>query len=263
MKLATIFILPFFRQALALLVLATGLIWLSGQAVAQDASERSGKCKSTDLVFVIDDTFSLKGAIYDMKVESERLLDLLDQVSNGDFQVGLVTFKDFVEVDEDLNAAPSPAEKKERIRRIIRSLSASAGAAGPEASDEALRTVIFGMPAEGRQQTGDFRGKFTGRTKIIVLITDNLPGGFDDTFKNGVDDRSAADMADAAYRREILISSIYVPTSFYGLIPQVEDIMRDYALITGGLFAKVQASGKGTADAIATIIDTCGRRPMV
>ena len=247
-------------------VLAAGLMLLPPLPVsAQDSAavDRRGKCKSTDLVFVIDDTFSLKGAIYDMKLESERLLDLLDEVSGGDFQVGVVTFKDFVEVDADLNAAPTPKEKKEITRKIIHNLAASAGAAGPEASDEALRTVIFGLSAQGREQTGDFRGKFTARTKIIVLITDNLPGGFDDTYKDGVDDLAAAEMADAAFRRDILISSIYVPTSFYGLIPRVEDIMRDYALITGGLFAKVQNSGHGTADAIATIIDTCGRRPMV
>lgn len=226
-------------------------------------SPRKTKCDSTDVVFVIDDTYSLQGAIYDIKQELEVILDKIDEVSGGDFQIGLVTFKDFVEVDVDMNAAPDPQTKKETVRERIRGLSAGAGAAGPEASDEALRTVIFGLRAQGRSQTGDFNGRFTARTRMIVLVTDNLPGGFDDTYDESTDYPNAISMAQAALKADIKISAIYVPTSFFGLLPGVESLMREYALITGGMFARVNASGQGTAEAIANIIETCGRRPMV
>ncbi|WP_259782948.1 vWA domain-containing protein [Aestuariispira ectoiniformans] len=249
--------------AWGLLALA-GLLFFVCPAYAQDSTApRKTKCESTDVVFVIDDTYSLQGAIYDIKQELEKILDKIDEVSGGDFQIGLVTFKDFVEVDEDMNATPDPQTKKEIVRNRIRQLSARAGAAGPEASDEALRTVIFGLAAQGRSQTGDFNGRFTARTRMIVLITDNLPGGFDDTYDENTDYPNAIHMAEAALAADIKISAIYVPTSFFGLLPGVEDLMREYALITGGLFARVDASGQGTAEAIASIIDTCGRRPMV
>lgn len=75
-------------------------------------SPRKTKCESTDVVFVIDDTYSLQGAIYDIKQELEKILDKIDEVSGGDFQIGLVTFKDFVEVDEDMNATPDPQTKR-------------------------------------------------------------------------------------------------------------------------------------------------------
>lgn len=229
---------------------------------AQQTVQR-GQCRSTDIVFVLDDTFSLEGALYDMRLEIGRIIDLVEEASGGDFRMGLVTFKDSIDVVEDLNAIPTPQKKLNRLRAAIRALRAGAGSAGPEASDEALRTVIQGLPSAGRSQSGDFNGRFTARTRIVILVTDNLPGGFDDRFVEGVDDKNAQDVAQAAVDRNITISTIYVPTSFFGLIPGVETIMREYAAITGGLFSRVTTTGQGTAEAIASIIRNCGRQPMV
>lgn len=231
-------------------------------AYAEDASN-SSLCKSTDIVIAIDDTYSMHGAIWDIKRESLRLLDLVEERSGGDFRLGLVSFKDFVTVHEDLNAKPDPETKKEHMIDAIKDLFAWGGGSGPEASDEALNTILHALPAEGRNQNIDFNGEFISRTRIIILVTDNLPGGFDDTFYEGLDDLNAFTRAKEAKAKDVRISSIFIPTNHFAVDPKMVHIMREYANITNGLFAMSSETGKGTADAIATIINTCGIRPLV
>lgn len=221
------------------------------------------KCKSTDLVLIIDSTYSLKNTIYDIKLEIEDLLKQLAHVSNDKLRIGLVTFKDDITVISDLDDHPNSLEKRKIIDEKIYNIIAYGGGAGPEASDEALRTVINALPADGRPQNKDFTGTFTSETKIIILITDNRPGGFDDIFRMGTDDVNAAERAFEAAEQGILISSIYIPPSFQSTDEITESVMRDYALITGGLFIRISSSGEGAADAIANIIDSCGHKPMV
>lgn len=236
---------------------------LSGSyAFALDDADKN-KCKSTDLVLIIDTTYSLSRTIYNIKLETEELLNQLNHVAGGQLRLGLVSFKDDITIHEDLDALPTLQDKRRRIDEKVFDLRATGGGAGPEASDEALRTVIHGLSAEGRAQNKDFSGRFEAETKIIVLVTDNRPGGFDDKFVAGVDDDNAATRAFEASEQGIMISSIYIPTSFYDQDEITENIMRDYALITGGLFIKIDPSGEGAAEAISGIIDSCGRRPMV
>lgn len=238
------------------------IMTFGSSAFALDDADKN-KCKSTDLVLIIDTTYSLSRTIYNIKLETEDLLNQLDHVAGGELRLGLVSFKDDITVHEDLDAIPTLRDKRRRIDEKVFNLRATGGGAGPEASDEALRTVIHGLSANGRAQNKDFTGRFNAETKIIVLVTDNRPGGFDDRFVEGVDDDNAATRAFEASEQGIMISSIYIPTSFYDQDKTTENIMRDYALITGGLFIKIDPSGEGAADAISGIIDSCGRRPMV
>jgi hypothetical protein len=223
-----------------------------------------GKCGATDLVIVMDTTHSMAAAIRDMKREAVRLLDLVSFVSEGNFRLGLVSFKDDVLVNMDLGAAADPEQARRDMTWAIRRLEAVGGNGGPEASDEAIRTAVLGLAAEGREQTGDFTGRWMARSRIVVLITDNLPGGFDDTFREGVDDANARAVTADALAREVRISSIYVPTSGFQLSPdpRVAEIMRTYPQLTGGVFAVTAESGRGAAEAIADIIDKCGMRPL-
>lgn len=216
-------------------------------------------CGPMDVVFVIDDTGSMSGAIINVQREAARLLDLIDEVSGGRFRLGLVTFKDRVDVHHDLNADPTPALKKAVVRAAILGLSASGGEEMPEASDEALNTVINRLRAAGRPQSGDFNGAFRGQTRIIILITDNLPGGFDSTYMLGIDDLNAATRAREAAEAGIKISTILVPTGAFPE-PRVKTIMNEYATITGGLFVITGYRGAGTASAIADILEVCGSR---
>lgn len=226
---------------------------------------REGKCGATDLVVVIDRTYSLVHAIAEMKREVNRLLDLVAFVSGGDYKLGLIAFRDRVEVLMDLSQDQTPAQAIRDMKRAVRELLARGGNAGPEASDEAVRTAVLGLgPENGRPQRGRFSGDWKARTKILVLITDNLPGGFDDEFTLGVDDVNARAAAGAANDRGIRVSSIFIPVDgfTYAPDPRIEEIMRNYAQLTGGIFATTTSSGKGVAEAIAGIIDACGTNQM-
>lgn len=225
---------------------------------------RAGKCGAVDLVIAIDTTHSMAAAIRDMKREMIRLIELVQFVSEGDFRLGMVSFRDDVTVEVDLGSGKDTEDAANAMIWAVRRLKAEGGNSGPEASDEALNTAVSSLPAVNRAQDKDFNGQWTGRSRILVLVTDNLPGGFDDAFDEGVDDLNARDVTTAALRRDIRISSVYVPTTGQELSPdpRIGDIMRAYPQLTGGVFAITQNSGRGAAEAIADIIDRCGQRPI-
>ena len=225
---------------------------------------REGKCGAVDLVIAIDTTHSMGRAIREMKRESVRLLDLVAFVSGGDYRLGLIAFRDEVVVEQDLGVTADAEESRRLISWAIRRLKAEGGQGGPEASDEALRTAVLSLGSEGRRQTGDFNGIWEARSRILVVITDNLPGGFDDKFEEGRDDRQALSVATDALQRNIRISSVYVPTSsfLFEPDPRVAEIMRAYPQLTGGVFAITGETGQGAAEAIAKIIDRCGASPL-
>lgn len=252
---------PFVAFLVFLLVTATGAYGQQpGEDLRQEDPLPAVACGSVDLVILIDTTFSLATAIGEMKRESANIVSLIEKVSMGEFRLGLIAFDDQVRVLEDLNGDPTPTQKAESLRRSIRSLRASGGDGGPEASDEAMNTAINGLAAGTRPQSGDFSGDWKAHSRILVLITDNRPGGFDDEFRPGVDDRRALDYVAQAIEKDIRISAIQVPTSGLTDAPdeEVANLMRSYAASTGGLYVSTRWSGKGTAEAILTIIKACG-----
>ena len=234
--------------------------WHGSPARAQNADSEPVLCGSVDLVILIDTTFSLATAIGEMKREAQTIVDLLETISVGEYRLGLIAFDDSVRVLEDLNADPDPETKADAVRQTIRGLRARGGEGGPEASDEALNTAVNGLGPQGRSQSGAFSGDWRAHSRIIVLITDNKPGGFDDEFVPGVDDRRALDYASQALSKDIRISSIIVPTSGLDDTPDAEAaaIMRAYAATTGGLYVETRWAGFGTAEAILSILKACG-----
>ncbi|MCP4104084.1 MAG: VWA domain-containing protein [Desulfobacteraceae bacterium] len=201
-----------------------------------------------DVVFVIDDTGSMSGAISDVKSGLVSIVNSINTTSGGDYQLGLITFKDTVIVEEDFALSNAAA-----IQNKISSLTASGGGNGPEASDEALNTAINCLSAQAGQ-VGDFNGPWrSGAVKIIILITDALPGGFDDQF-TVADQNNATTRANEASAAGIKIASIYVPTYFNAT---VKGIMENYAITTGGIFTQTASNGSGTAIAIEEIVGNC------
>ena len=97
-----------------------------------------------------------------------------------------------------------------------------------------------------------------------MLITDHLPGGFDDSYRAGEDDVNARAVASRALARGIRISAIYLPTTGDRPAPDPlkAEILRTYALLTGGIFAQIERSGQGAAEAIAQIIAACGAKTV-
>ncbi|MEM7129182.1 MAG: VWA domain-containing protein [Chloroflexota bacterium] len=256
------------RSGLAILLLSVA--WMPQPAIAQST------CGPLDVAILIDTTGSMLGAIDNVKAEANNLVDKIVAASGGDYQLALVTFQDSIVVLTDLQ--PGTADG---IKAQIGGLQASAGNSVAEASDEALNTVINRLSTSaGRPQSGNFSGIWRAGdvTKIIILITDAPPGGFDDLYEWGVDDLSAAIRTQEANANDLLITAVYVPTA-EGLVvganlpsaPSAinivndenaaiaEQLMRNYATGTGGGFVKTAQDGQGTARAIEISITECGR----
>ncbi len=211
-----------------------------------------------DVAFLIDDTGSMGGAISNIQAGINSIIANIVAVSGGNYQLALATFKDNVTVVQNLaigNQAP--------VTAAVNLLAAGGGAGTPEASDEALNTAVNNLPANPPQQLGSFSGTWRSTAiKIAVLVTDAVPGGFDDTYTLGVDDANAALRANQALAAGIRISPVYVPTN-PGASPTIVPIMQNYATTTGGLYTQAAANGTGTAAAIQQILDQCHRRTDV
>lgn len=242
---------PMCTGRIVLFALGAALLIASPPLLAQ--------CGPLDVVFVVDTTGSMGGALENVKAELPSIIAQIEEASGGDYRLGLVEFKDNVIVLNDLGAGNT-----ESVRNNILGLSASAGSGEPEASDEALKTVIQGLNASDRPagaQTGDF-GTFRPEAgKIVILITDARPAGFDDDYVVGEDDIAASNLAQEAASRAIFISAVFVPTpaaETFGVLDTVAAIMTNYATVSGGIYIKTESDGTGTADAISEIILNCG-----
>ncbi|MBS1812007.1 MAG: VWA domain-containing protein [Acidobacteria bacterium] len=233
---------PFF---LTFLLISCGLVLAQRPVQAQ--------CGPLDVAFVIDDTASLGGSLSNIKAELNNILNDIEKASGNDYRLALVTFKDNVTVSEAF-----ATNNRATIAPKIQALFAEGGEKVPEASDEALNTVINMLAASGRAQVGDFTPGFRERAyKMIILITDAVPGGFDDIYTVGIDDVRAHSFAVMAKEKNIKLSAIYVPT-YAEDTAKVKPIMQDYATTTAGFYLETAQNGTGTATAIRTIISGCG-----
>jgi hypothetical protein len=234
------------------------LLFALAMMVLPLSTAKAQDCGCMDVVFAIDLTGSMSGAINNVKAGAAGIVDDIVTASTGDYQLGVVGFKDIVGVGVDL--APGNAAA---VEAFILALTASGGAGLPEASDEALNTIINGLDAADRppgKQQGDFDGSFrAGCVKIIILVTDALPGGFDDIFTVGVDNVNAQTRANEAAAANIKISALFVPTA--GDSGQ-STIMMNYANTTGGVYILTFPDGTGTGTAIQEVIEGCGE-PIV
>ncbi|MEO8034227.1 MAG: vWA domain-containing protein [Acidobacteriota bacterium] len=216
------------------------------------------QCGPVDLVFVIDTTGSMGGALNNVKAELPNIITQIKNASGGNYRLGLVEFHNDVHV---LNALA--AGNDDSINTGIQGFSASGGGAEPEASDEAVRTVVDALSASARtagDQTGDFATVFRAEAaKIIILVTDARPGGFDDAYTAGVDDLDVAAISKDAAGKGIRISAVFVPTpASTSNTATITTIMQSYATLSGGEFLQTKSDGSGTAAAITEIIATCG-----
>ncbi|GHG61891.1 hypothetical protein GCM10012319_00150 [Comamonas sp. KCTC 72670] len=210
------------------------------------------ECGPLDVVFAIDDTGSMGGSLNAIKASFLNLLSQIQASSNGDYRLGLVTFKDDVTVRVDLGAGNDALMNAE-----INNLTAFGGAREPEASDEALNTVIHNLVARPFQN-GAFTGVWrTGARKVVVLVTDNLPGGFNDNYSAG--NALASAMAQSAANNDIRIHAVYVPT-WGGQNPVIAGIMQNYATVSQGAYRVTQPDGSDVGLAVQDFLSDC-RKP--
>ncbi|MBB5956636.1 hypothetical protein FHS29_003222 [Saccharothrix tamanrassetensis] len=239
--------------ALAAIALAASVTAAVGPAAAAPLPPAPRKCGPIDVSFIVDDTGSMGGAINNLKAGINAIAQEVENQAGTDYQLSLVKFKDNITVVN--NFAPA---NKLAIFAGVNALAAGGGSGEPEASDEALNTVVNNKPAAGRPQNVDFNGAWrSNATKLAVLITDARPGGFDDTYDN-TDLANAAARANEAAGHGIKISSVYVPTSTTFNNPIIP-IMQNYANTTGGLFTQAQPDGSGVSTAIIDFLRDCKR----
>lgn len=207
------------------------------------------ECDCIDLVFVIDDTGSMGGAINNVIAGLGDILSLADSVSCGDLQGGVVSFSDVVEVDQALTFNITD------VSNALNALFASGGNGWPEASDEAMHEI---GTASNCLVSGDFLpGAWRDDCcKVAILVTDAPPGGCDDFYQDGVDNLSAANAANALAGLGVHVGSLYVTTEGFP-DPITQAIMLNYATTTSGVYGEIDGSGAGTADAIEQVILDC------
>jgi len=213
-------------------------------------------CGPMDVAFVVDTTTSMGEAINNVKTGLTQILASIEIASSNDYRVALVTFGENINIRE--NFAPN---NRVAVEPKFQGLSLSGGGSNePEASDEALNTVVNGLLATGRPQNVNFTPTFRAEAlKVIILVTDARPGGFDDAFTLGVDDVNAHNRAIQANAQQIKISAVFVPTGFSPVDhPMVRAIMQDYAGTTNGVFIETASNGSGTSATINNIIARCG-----
>lgn len=220
-------------------------------AVSPVSAQSPGACGCTDLVFIVDDTGSMGPSISNIKAGLASILATASTASAGDLQIGLVSFKDNVNVRLPFTANQSDATT------AVNALLASGGAGEPESSDEAVKYVASGAAScllAGTPPLGMFRA---GCTKIAVLVTDARPAGCDDTYTPGVDDLNAKAAADLAAAAGIRLSAIHVNDGNFHAVEQ--PIMMYYASSTGGVYVEVPVTGEGASSAIDEIVAKCGK----
>ncbi|MBA7551552.1 hypothetical protein ES705_44096 [subsurface metagenome] len=201
------------------------------------------------------------GAISNITAELPNIITTANTASGGDLRMGYITFNDSVTVRNDLTTNISA------VRDSINATGASGGAGAPEASDEAKNTAVNNLPGGSRADAaGNFGMQYrnfttpyrAGAVKIVVLITDAPPGGFND-IQDPADNAAMHTHAVTAKSKGILMSDIFVPTG--GDYAGQAAILKDDADTTGGVFITVAADGSGTGDAINEIVARCGGAP--
>lgn len=241
-----------------------GLIWacLAGQGAAAGSlpgrdgvviSAKATSCTPLDVALVVDDTGSMGPAIANVKEGLEKIIADTETAGKGDFRMQLVTFKDTVEVDE-----PFRHDDGVEMRVGVKGLRATGGESEPEASDEALKTAILALSGTDRAeglQTGTAEPFRPKAEKLIVLVTDARPGGFDDKF-TAEDSANALAVARLAKQRGVRISGVFENTN--GL-REAQGITAQYAEVTGGYFRVAKRDGSDTGIALRTAIILCGR----
>lgn len=209
-----------------------------------------------DVALVLDITGSMTDAMNEIQANIGTITSTIETASGGDYRIGLISFDNDIQVH-----APFAAGNKATIDALVPAVAGTSGQANPEASDEAVHTAVRNLAdGPGRpDQTGDFTVPWrSNAAKAVVLVTDALPGGFDDV--HGPADIANADAAaQASFERGIKIHAIFPPNVID--TDAVAVVMNDYATTTGGTF--VETAAPSTADVITSTLSECGRRSDV
>jgi hypothetical protein len=216
----------------------------------------NAQCGPMDVVFVIDNSGSMDPVIEQVKTEVGKIADAVEKASGGDYQFGLVTMP-----SNDVNIAlDMSAKNRAALDTAVQAMATSSSTGLGIAYDEALDAVLNHLgPRTGTfgSQTGTFAAAFRGNaTKIIFVITDTGPQGFEDSL--GVHGVHAIAMASQAAAADIRIAGIFVPDGG-GTDPATDEpILQQVAGTTGGAFEETAPDASNLANVIVDIVNNCG-----
>src|SRR5688572_17367220 len=238
-------------QRTAFAVFAVILLFgLAGTASAQS-------CGPMDVVFVVDNTGSMGGVISEIQNQVTLIADAVAAASNGDYQFGLIVHPR----NDVVVLLPLAPGNRAAFDDAVDLMETEGSCGTPAAWDEGLNTAINGLAARtgtSGEQTGNFPDAWRANaTKIIIVITDVHPSGFDCSFDAGTHDVFVSDLGDQAAAKGILITSVYVPT---GNTPESEivAILQDPVVTTGGFFKETAPDASDLSDIVVEIIQNCG-----
>ncbi|MFN8150289.1 MAG: VWA domain-containing protein [Solirubrobacterales bacterium] len=222
-------------------------------AVAQVAppTTEDGTCAPLDVAIVLDTSGSMDPAIANVKRGIGSLIDEIERASGGDYRIALIDFGIEVTVH-----VPFSDQNGDEVRKEIRPLSQDGGDL-PEPWDEALETVIDGRSEKDlRIQNGDFSEPFRPQAeKLIVLVTDALPAGVDDSFSQSDFDHAFSEGA-AAAESDIRISSLFVPNG-NDQGQRAADALETTAEASGGTYFETAENGSNLADGVNLAVSAC------
>lgn len=238
-------------------VRALGVVAAVLCAAVLTAPARAQQCGPMDVVFVIDNSGSMTAVISEVQKQVGKIADAVAAASGGDYQFGLIAMP-ANDVDVFLDMAPqNRADLNTAVNKMTTVSSCGPGIAYDEAFDTILNHLGPRTGSSG-SQSGSFTGQFRANAaKIIILITDTGPQGFDcGTTPAHV--QKAHEMAVLAASQGVHITGIFVPDG--GGTDPTTDIptMQDVAATSGGLFKETKADASDAADVIIDIVNACG-----
>ncbi|MEX0874475.1 MAG: vWA domain-containing protein [Actinomycetota bacterium] len=239
------------------IVASRGRGGLTDSAATPEPIVRSFKdCGPVDIAFVVDSTSSMDEAIENVRQHVAEFADRIASGSSGDYRLGLVDFGAGVEVH-----VPFEVGNARAIKTALEGMRQESGNLfPPEASDEALRTVVETRSVSetgSGNQVGDFDEEWRpgSAKRRVIVITDARPSGFDDDFQEGVDDESLWTAARVASEKGIKASFLFVPN--FSSEPEAEPILLKAAQLGGGLFMKTSEDASDIAIGLNRMMSDC------
>lgn len=214
----------------------------------------AGSCAPLDVALVLDTTTSMDPAIENVRAEITAFTRDVETASGGDYRIALVDFGRGVDVH-----VPFAGRNAEDVRlRLSGLLQDSGNLSNPEAWDEALVTAVGARPAAavGEDQVGDFTRWRPDAEKLVVLVSDARPAGFDDEFDEGEDDLRAHQAAQDARLAGIQVSTFFVPNS--NSEGDAEQMLAEVAELSGSRSFRTAPDGANLTDGLRLNVSGCG-----
>ena len=227
-----------------------------------------------DVVFLVDYTGSMSGVINAVKSNILTIVNAIINESGGDYRLGLVLFDEYYDTEVSNYATQPNYTSLPAAQRFI-NVNAVAGrqqviTAMEVMSDtnqisfstqlSKINTIPFplgngrGTPEPGgigfEQILDGIAGTFRSNVaKLVVLITDAVPGGDDDEYTLGIDDVYLQGLADTALPQNIQVLVLASNTTADGT---------GYKILTEGTNGQYTLSSTlSPADIITAIQDIC------